>query len=265
MYDPGTMQPTDQTWKDVVAEALRDLGGQAHLSDINAHLASHPKTATNPTWRDTIRRVVRQYRVFEPVPPARSGVYRLVEIETAALQAQSIDGANGEVNHSIAQGMLVSLGSLYGYETFVPAPDQTMRRFQDHALGDLVSVRDCAAVFPSRNLSRIRQIDVLWFDEDDDGLFPVYAFEVEHTTRVRDGLDRLLKIPARFPARLFVVGPGDKEEQLFQRLLEQAPLSQYRYRFIFRRYEQLEKLYNLAAKHGSQRDAFGVLERGARL
>lgn len=259
------MQPSEQTWKDVVAGALRDLGGTAHLRDINDHLAGHAKTQTNPTWRDTIRRVVRQYSMFEPVLPARSGVYRLVETETRAPQAQTIDGADQEVNHSIAQGMLVSLGRLYGYETFVPAPDQTMRSFQGETLGSLVSIRDCAAAFPSRNLSRIRQIDVLWFDEDDDGLFPVYAFEVEHTTRVKDGLDRLLKIPARYPAQLFVVAPGDKEEELFTRLLGQAPLSQHRHRFVFRRYQQLERLYNLATQHGAERDEFGVAERAVRV
>jgi hypothetical protein len=254
------------TWKAVVAEALRDLGGEAHLRDINEHvaIAAQAKIATNPSWQDTIRRVVRQYSVFEPVPPARSGVYRLVETEAPALQAQSIDSADEEVNHSIAQGMLVSLGRLYGYETFVPASDQSMRSFQGEKLGQLVSVRDCASVFPSNNVSRIKQIDVLWFDED-DGLFPVYAFEVEHTTRVRDGMDRLLKIPARFPAQLFVLGASDKEEQLFQRLLGQAPLSQYRHKFTFRRYQQLESLYNLATQHGAERDEFGVLERSARL
>ncbi|NLO74285.1 MAG: hypothetical protein GX100_09300 [candidate division WS1 bacterium] len=202
--------------------------------------------------------------MFEPVPPARSGVYRLVETEIPAPQVQSMDGADEEVDHSIAQGMLVSLGRIYGYETFVPRFDQTTRHFQDEPLSNLVSVRDCASAFPSRNLSKIRQIDVLWFDEDEEGLFPVYAFEVEHTTRVRDGMDRLLKIPARYPAQLFVIGPGDREEQLFRQLLEQAPLRQFRHKFVFRRYDELERLYNLAAEHGTQRDAFGVIERQGR-
>jgi hypothetical protein len=79
------------TWKDVVADALRDLGGQAHLSEINEKVKGHPKTKTNPTWRDTIRRVVRQYRIFEPVPPERSGVYRLVEAEVASPKTQNLD------------------------------------------------------------------------------------------------------------------------------------------------------------------------------
>ena len=52
------------TWKDVVAEALGELGGEAHLSDINAKIEGHPKTKTNPTWQDTIRRVVREYKIL---------------------------------------------------------------------------------------------------------------------------------------------------------------------------------------------------------
>ncbi len=258
------MFSTEETWKEVVAEALRALGGEGHLRDINERVAKHPKTRTNPTWRDTIRRVVRQYRIFEPVPPARSGIYRLVETETPVPQPQSFDGTTPQINHSIAQGMLVSLGRLYGYETFVPLRDQTTRSFQGQPLGHLVSVRDCAAVLSSRNLPAIKEIDVLWLREDVDGLFPAYAFEVEHTTRVHEGLDRLLQIPERYDARLLVLGPGDREERLYERLLQRAPLSQYRDRFAFRRYEQLDRLYNLATEHSARREEFGVAERHAR-
>jgi len=69
------MENEKLSWKDVVADALRQLGGQAHLSEINECVAGHPKTATNPTWRDTIRKVVRQYAIFQPVPPERSGIF----------------------------------------------------------------------------------------------------------------------------------------------------------------------------------------------
>ena len=252
------------TWKDVVAEALRELGGQGHLSEINKWVAGDPKTATNPTWRDTIRRVVRQYKIFEPVPPERSGIYKLVDIAAPSPQSQDIDSEDAEINHDIAQGMLVSLGGIYGYETFVPAHDQSARQFQGTGLGDLVSVRDCTDIFQGPNLPKVREIDVMWFDEDDYGLFPVYAFEVEHTTRVRDGLDRLLKIPARFPVNLFVVAPSEEEQNLFDRLVNQAPFRSHRDRFVFRLYRQLEDVYNAATRHSIARDDFGVVERARR-
>lgn len=105
------------TWKELVKAALSELGGEGHLSEINKIVEGHPKTRTNPTWRDTIRRVVRQYRIFEPVPPERSGVYRLVQETTIAPEAQTFTD-QPETDHGIAQGMLATLGQIYGYETY---------------------------------------------------------------------------------------------------------------------------------------------------
>lgn len=259
------MRGEGPTWKDVVANALRELGGQAHLSEINERVRGHPKTARNPTWRDTIRRVVRQYKIFQPVPPERSGVYRLVEMEPSQPQSQNLDSKDANVNHGIAQGMLVVLGNIYGYETFVPTRDQTIRDFQGTKLADLVTIRDCTDIFRGPNLSKIREIDVLWFDEDDYGLFPAYAFEVEHTTKIKDGMDRLLKIPRRFPVRLFVVAPTEQEQKLFNHLINQTPFRDYQDRFTFRLYSQLQTVYNVAIRHDIERENFGVTERYRRV
>jgi hypothetical protein len=157
--------------------------------------------------------------------------------------------------------MLATLGNIYGYETFVPVHDQTIREFQGSRLGDIVTVKDCTEIFQGLNLSKVREIDVLWFDEDDYGLFPVYAFEVEHTTRVKNGLDRLLKIPKRFLVHLFVVGPGEEEKNLFDRLVIQTPFRSFRDKFAFRTYNQLQGLYNVAIKHELERRDFGLVER----
>jgi len=52
---PTKMNKQKLTWKDVVKDALLKLGGQGYLLEINKIVEGHPKT--NPTWRDTIRRV----------------------------------------------------------------------------------------------------------------------------------------------------------------------------------------------------------------
>ncbi|MFO7773248.1 MAG: hypothetical protein R6V59_04830 [Dehalococcoidia bacterium] len=249
------------TWKAVVREALLELGGQGHLSEINKIVEGHPKTKTNPTWRDTIRRVVRQYKIFQPVPPERSGVYKVVEEVSVRPEAQ-VFTEEPEIDHGIAQAMLATLGKIYGYETYVPPHDQTIREFQGKSLGDFVTVSDCTDIFRGPNLAKIREIDTLWFDEDDYGLFPVYAFEVEETTRVKSGLDRLLKIPSRFPTRFFIIGPTVKEKILFDQFITQTPFRTFRSRFLFRLYEELEALYNSALVHNDRREQFGILERG---
>jgi hypothetical protein len=248
------------TWKDVVRDALLELGGQGHLSEINRIVEGHPKTMTNPTWQDTIRRVVRQYKIFEPVLPERSGIYKVVEEISIKPESQTFT-EKPEIDHGIAQGMLVTLGKIYGYETYAPSHDQTIRTFQNKPLRDFVTVSDCTGIFEGPNLAKIREKDVLWFDEDDYGLFPVYAFEVEETTRVKSGLDRLLKIPRRFPTRFFVIGPTEKEKKLFNQYTNQTPFRSFKDRFLFRLYEELEKLYNSALVHNEQRERFGIIER----
>ncbi|MEJ5311201.1 MAG: hypothetical protein WHX52_15665 [Anaerolineae bacterium] len=255
------METEKSTWKDIVADALRELGGQAHLSQINEHLKTHPKTKTNPTWQATIRRVVRQYTIFQPVPPENSGIYKLTHIAPPFPEPQDLNTADTDINHDIAQGMLVALGNIYGYETFVPAHDQTARIFQGKPLKESITVKDCTDIFKGPNLAKIREIDVLWFTEDDYGLFPSYAFEVEHTTRIKNGLDRLLKIPSRFATRLFIIAPGQSEQVLFEQLVNQTPFREHQNRFVFRRYEQLQEIYELALRHESQRQNFGVVER----
>jgi len=249
------------TWKEVVKNALLELGGQGHLSEINKIVEGHPKTKTNPTWRDTIRRVVRQYKIFEPVPPERSGIYKVVEEVSIRPESQGFT-EEPEIDHGIAQGMIVTLGKIYGYESYAPPRDQTIRTFQGKPLRDFVTVSDCTHIFRGPNLPKIREIDALWFDEDDYGLFPVYAFEVEETTGVKSGLDRLLKIPRRFPTRLFIIAPSAKEEDLFKRYINQTPIREFRDRFLFRLYEELEDLYNSALIHSERREQFGIIERG---
>jgi hypothetical protein len=236
------------------------LGGQGHLAEINKNIEGHSKTKTNPTWQDTIRRVVRQYKIFEPVPPERSGTYRLVEEFQIKTEPQGFT-KEPEIDHGIAQGMLVTLGKIYGYETYIPPHDQTIRKFQDKPLRDYVTVSDCTDIFEGPNLVKIRGIDVLWFDEDDYGLFPVDAFEVEETTRVKSGLDRLLKIPRRFPVNFFIIGPSTKEKDLFDQYISQTPFRDFRDRFLFKLYNELEELYNSALVHNERREQFGVIER----
>ena len=255
-----TKTSADTTWKDVVRDALVRLGGQGHLDDINKLVKNHPKTQTNPTWKDTIRRVVRQYAIFQPVPPSRSGLYRLVEQPGVDAEPESLRDKS-PVDHGTAQGMLLTLGRMYGYETFAPATDRTSRSFQGKSLADFSTVTDCAEFCGKNSLPRVRQIDAMWLAEDNDGVYPVYAFEVEHTTGVRSGMDRLVELPERYAARLFVVAPGEDERSTFDGLIRLNKFRKFRERMRFRDYTELDVLYNSAVKHEENSKAFGVSPR----
>lgn len=250
----------DTTWKDVVRDALVALGGQGHLKDINKLVKNHPKTRTNPTWKDTIRRVVRQYTIFQPVPPNRSGLYRLVEQPILDAEPETLTD-KGLVDHGTAQGMLLTLGRMYGYETFAPASDRTTRTFQGKLLADFSTITDCVEFCGKNSLPRVRQIDAMWLTEDNDGVYPVYAFEVEHTTGVRSGMDRLVEVPERYGAKLFVVAPGEDERSRYDGLIKLNKFRKFRERMRFRDYHELDTLYNSAVKHEESSKMFGVEAR----
>ncbi len=249
------MQPSkaSETWKDAVRTALADLGGTAHLREINEKLKGHPKTRTNPTWKDTIRKVVRQYTIFRPVPPERSGVYELVDEPKVRPGPETAD-------HSSVQGMLLVLGRKYGYETFAPAGDRS-RQFQGRPLGEYASVIGCDGFARGPALRSVSQIDAIWLAEDNQGVYPVYAFEVEHTTKVRSGMDRLTEVPERYKAKLFVVGPNGEEERLFQKYASTNRFRRFKDQLFFRDYPQLEALYNAALRHDDIGTGFGVMPR----
>lgn len=48
------------TWEALVVRVLREVGGQACLTVLYEVVAKHPKTATNPTWKATVRRTLQQ-------------------------------------------------------------------------------------------------------------------------------------------------------------------------------------------------------------
>ena len=62
------------TWAEIVFVALKELGGEGHLKEINRLVERSPRTKENGTWPSTVRRVVRQSARFEPVSRGR---YRL--------------------------------------------------------------------------------------------------------------------------------------------------------------------------------------------
>ena len=148
---------TEITWKDVVADALQQLGGEAHLRQIIALALAHPKAAGNHNVDAKVRQVVRSYKIFEPID-AGSGNYRLLAplvlpivsapsaqqialdltqpqvIQPEAIQPEAIQPktpTTKEITDTI-QGQLLYIGQVYGFHTYAPParPDQRLFQWQ---------------------------------------------------------------------------------------------------------------------------------------
>ena len=84
-----TTQDADRfpTWAEIVSVALKELGGEGHLKEINRLVERNPRTRKNVTWTSTIRRVVRQSARFESVGRGRYRLrYESLNARTPGLQ-----------------------------------------------------------------------------------------------------------------------------------------------------------------------------------
>jgi hypothetical protein len=246
------MKP-ERTWKDVVVEALRQHGGEATLKEITEFALRDPKAKTNTTVREKVRQVVRAYSIFETIEEG-SGRYRLVsEEDTADLARQA---ATKRVTNEI-QGKLLYIGRVNNYETFAPAEDRSKRRFGGEKLEHLVTVRDLGSHrrFSADELKVIGRIDVLWLRERDGELIPRFAFEVENSTKIIAGLNRLNTIPWWCQTRLVIVGEDEKQRRRYEGLLNDRTFKPYANRFEFKYFADVRKLFETSAKFDQARDA----------
>ena len=88
--------------------------------------------------------------------------------------------------------------------------------------------------------------------------YPRYAFEVENSTGVKNGLIRLLRIPARFQTNLYVIGPGEEEAKLFRRYIRETPFGEHASRFQFHFYNEVQKFYETGVAFDASRKAWCV-------
>jgi len=144
--------------------------------------------------------------------------------------------------------MLLRLGRLLGYDTYVADPNQQSGNTK---LSDLATLKQLPQFTYPAIVDTARYIDVMWFRED----FPDCCFEVEHTTDVTKGLLRLYQVRQLQHVRFFVVAPADKLNK-FQSEVSKDPFNQIMSRYMFRSYEQLSQFFALAQSYHEKAAAF---------
>jgi hypothetical protein len=268
-------QTETRIWKDVVLDALIQLGGQAHVSEITKIALKDPKAVNNQHVAKKVQQVVGTYSVFETVEEG-TGIYRIVETalpspvpaDLKLTVPPIVSVAPYSVTDEI-QGMLLSIGKIYGYGVYAPANDRTMRKFNGEPLGALtdISTNLTSIVGPSKS-AVVQRIDVLWFEEDEIDVYPAVGFEVEHTTPIHTGLNRLAEIPRRFKSKLYIVGDDEKDRNLFDNLLKQNVYQPLNTRIKFQTFDDVRSLYqNATAFDKARRDnekamhLFGIIQK----
>lgn len=153
-----------------------------------------------------------------------------------------------KIAHREAQMLLLKMGFFLGFDTY--CPDRSYEAYGEK-LGDYTSLDELPTMFIGKELYPfVKQIDVIWFN---DGV-PEYAFEVEESTGVGNGLNRLNQLTP-IAKRLFIIAPI-KEYLKFEKYMRGTTFSKEKEKFAFRDYRQLEKYFSLVSQYASLRKSF---------
>jgi hypothetical protein len=167
--------------------------------------------------------------------------------QSPAKQESDLEQKNEKTAHSEAQMYILKIGRMLGYDTYSPNKSNIV---DAEPLSKYISLEKLPTrYFGDINVIKlVSQIDVIWFKDEK----PVVAFEVENTTKIGSGLQRLFPL-TDYDCKLFVVAPGkdDKDLDLFEKYINNAPYFTKKKNFIFRTYKQLENWFTAVSENSA--------------
>ena len=145
-----------------VIETLRSNGGYATLGSLY-HLVDTTSWGTK-TPNESIRRIVQKSNEFFKIQP---GLWALEEVREEVMRKfdiQSKEASEDErFTHGYYQGLIIEIGNMKHYTTYVPAQDQN-RKFLEKPLKGLCSTIHIPNFSYDCLTDRARTVDVIWFN-----------------------------------------------------------------------------------------------------
>lgn len=232
------------TQTEQVIEAMRANGGYATFGSLN-HLLDFSTWATK-TPQASVRRIVQQSDAFFRIQP---GLWALREYQNEVLSKFNIkhnDKESEEIfTHGYYQGILVEIGNLKKFTTYVPAQDQK-RKFLEQSLGDISKTIVIPEFTYPKLVDRAKTVDVIWFNERE---LPNSFFEVEHSTDIQNSVSKYCDLQD-FNSRFYIIAPDHRRAQ-FDKVMERTIFRDIKDKVQFVNYDtivsQYEKMSALAA------------------
>jgi len=234
---------------EAVIQTLERLGGQATLAELYREVMK----IKNCKWETktpfaSIRRIVQTrpeiFRVRPGLWALRSYQDKLGLIEQTDHKQLSPEAI--EQGHSYYQGLLVVVGNLRGFATFVPNQDKN-RLFVSKPLQDLRSLQKLPAFSHDSLVKRSGSIDVIWFNTRQ---MPDSFFEVEHSTDIQNSLLKFHDLQD-FYVRMIIIA-DEKRRAGFEEKIKRSAFNEIKDRVKFLGYNTLVKQYEYELLRSSQ-------------
>jgi hypothetical protein len=226
---------------EAVIKIMEENGGYATLGYLYQNVLKVPDCEwKTKTPFASMRRIVQDDRFFFKIKPglwALKSHRRLLPDEMLATKEKT--PRQIDFTHSYYQGLIVQLGNLQEYETFIPSQDKNKVFLGKERLGSLASRTDIYPFTYDSITNRAQTIDVIWFNSR---RMPALVFEVEHSTDMRNSLVKFVELQD-FRTGMIIVADESRKKQYEQTIILNAfmPVKNY---VSFWSYQQLSKLHS---------------------
>ncbi len=203
---------------EAVIKVMEENGGFATLSYLYENALKVPGIVwKTKTPFASIRRIVQDNRFFFKIKP---GLWALktyknkLPIEIISLIEEDKEiGNEGKFTHSYYQGMIVEIGNIKGFKTYVPPQDKN-KRFLNKPLKELVNLEDIFKFTYEDIIQRVQSIDVFWFNER---RFPSSIFEIEHTMDFKNALLKFSELQD-FNIQMYIVSFRERQKEFLSKI-----------------------------------------------
>lgn len=165
-----------------------------------------------------------------------------------AVAESELEESTEIVAHAQAELLLLKIGRMLGYDTY--SPDKNAEAYGE-PLSKYITLTDIPTRFLGGEIYKIvKEIDVLWFKEE----VAFAAFEVEHSTKVASGLQRLCQLTP-LNVKLFIIA-SSKDQYRFDKYINTDPYYKNKKAYRFRNYKQLENFFKEVDGFSAIKDTF---------
>lgn len=195
------------TQKDYVIKAMEQNGGYATFQQLN-QMVDFTTWGTKTPFA-SVRRIVQTNNEFFRIQP---GLWALKDYEQKVLDKFNIVSSDAksvaEFTHSYYQGIIVEIGNIRKYATYVPPQDKN-KKFLGQSLSQLTSTDTIFDFTYPETLRKAKTVDTIWFNERK---MPCAFYEVEHSTDIKNSLNKFYELQD-FRAKFYIVAAKERKEQ----------------------------------------------------
>jgi len=231
---------------EAVIKVMEEHGGYATLGQLNQSVFK----VEGCEWKTktpfaSIRRIVQDERFFFKIRP---GLWALKtykdKLPPEILPSKNQPKAKQiEYSHTYYQGLLVELGNLQKYKTFVPNQDKN-KYYLGKRLSDIATISDMYDFSYKHIVNKAQTVDVMWFNERS---MPASIFEIEHSTDIYNSLLKFVELQDFYTKFRIVADEARKRE--FQAKLSLQAFKTIINRVKFWNYDEVAEFHSKASEY----------------